>query len=134
MTQKACKKLLEHGNKLNKPLLMKTIRNLFIDHYRRMQLVQFDAFDESTHDTALDHTLDALASRMDIAAALGVLRPEEREVIYLHMVEGYTCQEVADFTARPPGTVLSLVHRAKKKMVATLTTGEECQGEHRGLS
>ena len=48
--------------------------------------------------------------------ALGTLRPDERETLFLAVVEGYTAQEIADMTQRPRGTILSLLHRTKEKL------------------
>ena len=48
--------------------------------------------------------------------AFAKLRPEERETMYLAVVEEYTAQEIADMTNRPRGTILSLMHRTRKKL------------------
>jgi len=50
------------------------------------------------------------------SAALETLRPVERESLFLSAVEGYTAQKIADFTQQPRGTILSLIHRARKKV------------------
>ena len=52
--------------------------------------------------------------------ALGRLRPEERAVIYLADVEGYTARETADLLEVPRGTVLSMIHRAHKRLRESL--------------
>ena len=51
-----------------------------------------------------------------LGRALGSLRPEEREALFLAVVEGYTAEEIANLTARPRGTVLSLLYRTKAKL------------------
>jgi RNA polymerase sigma-70 factor (ECF subfamily) len=48
--------------------------------------------------------------------ALGSLRTEERETLFLAVVEGYTAEEIAELTARPRGTILSLLYRTKAKL------------------
>ena len=48
--------------------------------------------------------------------ALGRLRDDEREVLFLAAVEGYTATELAELTDKPRGTILSMIHRAKKKL------------------
>lgn len=130
LVQEACRRIVERNTKIGKPMLLTTIRNLFIDQYRRMKLVQFEPFDESDHSGELDRTLDALSARMELEPALASLRPEEREALYLNIVEGWTCQEIADFTRRPRGTVLSLIYRAKKTMAKHLQEA----GRHQGVA
>jgi len=48
--------------------------------------------------------------------ALGRLRVEERETLFLAVVEGFSTQEIAAMTNRPRGTVLSMLHRTKSKL------------------
>lgn len=119
LVQEACIAVLSMGASWGKPYLFTTIRNRFIDHYRRSQRVLFVPLDggddlADDHDRA-DELPDVLQSGA-IDRALGVLRVEERETLYLAIVEGYTAQEIADFTGRPRGTVLSLLHRTKRKL------------------
>ena len=106
------------GRRINRPLLFTAIRNLYIDHYRRGQLVVFEAFDE-TQQSPVELTENNITSA-DLEAALDRLKPEEREAIFLNAVEGYTAQEIADLTDRPRNTVLSLMHRGKQKLSKAL--------------
>lgn len=119
LVQEACIAVLSTGASWGKPYLFTTIRNRFIDHYRRSQRVLFVTLDGGD-DLADDHDrADGLPDVLQWGAidrALGVLRVEERETLYLAIVEGYTAQEIADFTGRPRGTVLSLLHRTKRKL------------------
>ena len=105
------------GRKINKSLLFTSIRNLFIDQYRRGKLAVFEEFDE---EREVSHANYSEVSIKDLELALAALRPEEREAIFLNSVEGYTAQEIADFTQRSRGTVLSLIHRGKQKMAKVL--------------
>ena len=45
-----------------------------------------------------------------------VARPEERELLFLAEVEGYSAREIGEITERPRGSVLSALHRAKGKL------------------
>jgi len=109
----------KRGRKINKSLLFTTIRNLSIDQYRRGKLVVFTEFDEERDFADSPSFLSELTMR-DLEVALAGLRPEERESIFLNSVEGYTVQEIASFTQRSRGTVLSLIHRGKQKMSKVL--------------
>jgi RNA polymerase sigma-70 factor (ECF subfamily) len=121
LVQEACISVLSTGASWRKPYLFTTIRNRFIDHYRRNRRVLFVPLDSGDEPAAAeeDRWLDELPDVLQSGAldrALGVLRVEERETLYLAIVEGYTAQEIADFTNRPRGTVLSLLHRTKRKL------------------
>ncbi|MEM7682222.1 MAG: RNA polymerase sigma factor [Planctomycetota bacterium] len=48
--------------------------------------------------------------------ALAALRPEEREALFLSVVEDYSAAEIAGLVGKPRGTVLSLLHRSKAKL------------------
>lgn len=133
LVQEAFRKIIESKREINKALLMASIRNLFIDSYRRMRLVQFEPLGEDDQFADLDSKLDMVAHRIDIQSALKVLQPEERELIYLNIVEGWSCQEIAKFTNRPRGTILSLIHRAKKKMAAFANIENSNKEERHGI-
>jgi|GEM_PF-4341615 len=47
---------------------------------------------------------------------LGCLRVEERDVVFLQVVEGYTAQELSVFTQPPRGTVINLLSRASHRI------------------
>ena len=51
---------------------------------------------------------------MDIL--LAHLRPDEREALYLNIVEGYTAKEIGRMTRESRGTILSRIHRAREKL------------------
>ena len=115
LVQEAWLRLARRGGEMNRALLLRTVRNLFIDQYRRHQLVVFEPFDEkNSPEPDFPEVID------DLEPALATLRPEEREALFLNAVEGYTAQEIAEFTGRPRGTVLSLIHRGKRKMAEVL--------------
>ncbi len=110
------------GRVRDKALLFRAIRNLFIDNYRRQRLVVFEPLDGAaeTADGAL--LLDDRVTLDDLKAPLAALGSEEREALFLNVVEGYTAREIAELTGRPRGTVLSLIHRAKRKLREALTS------------
>ncbi|MBF0244483.1 MAG: RNA polymerase sigma factor [Planctomycetes bacterium] len=106
-----------------KGLFSVTLRNLFIDQYRRKQRVVFEALDPEFHSPEYSCELDDEIDGEDLKQALALIKSEEREAIYLNVVEGYTTQEIAELTGRPRGTILSLIHRGKKKLMRHLTRG-----------
>jgi RNA polymerase sigma-70 factor, ECF subfamily len=109
----------KYGRVETKALLFKTIRNLRMDRIRRDKIVSFEPMEEREFDSELD----VRASKDDVKAILEQLRKEEREALYLNVVEGYTAQEISDMTGTPRGSILSLIHRAKKKLHGGLLKG-----------
>src|SRR5260370_30902266 len=97
-----------------KNLLFVTIRHLFFDDLRRRKIVSFCALDE---EEASARQSAELACSDDVHALLSELRPEEREALFLHEVEGYTASEISRVTGQPRVTVLSLMHRAPERLV-----------------
>lgn len=103
--------------RFNKPLMFVTIRNLFIDQYRRKKLIVFDVLDNVDEPVAIDDDVIAAIEISEIEQALQMIRVEEREAIYLNVVEGYTAQEIAELTQRSRNTVLGLIARGKQKVI-----------------
>ena len=106
---------INNDNKRSKPLFYTSIRNLFIDRYRRKKLIAVEQLDENE---VPDQSLPDL-SIVEIDKCLEKLRPEEREVLFLNGVEEYTAEEIAGITNQPRSTVLSLISRGKKKFIRT---------------
>jgi len=53
---------------------------------------------------------------VDVARALEMLSVEHRLVVMLGIVEGFTCQEIAEMLAVPIGTVMSRLNRARERL------------------
>lgn len=116
----------KYGGELDRPRLFAAVRNIFVDQYRRHQLVAFEPYDEE--QLAADDAVEVIVME-DLEPALAALRPEEREALFLSCVEGYTAREIAEFSGRPRSTVLSLIHRGKRKMAEVLN---RMWGDERG--
>jgi len=114
--------------------LFATIRNRFIDSRRRSRRFPHEPFPEASEESFEDYADSSFVPFFDPQAvdslaldeALGALRTDEREALFLQAVEGYTVREVSELTERPIGTVSSLIQRAKKKLRVAL--GESSQG------
>ncbi len=120
LVQSAWLKLLSMKAKIPaKNLLFVTIRHLFFDDLRRRRIVSFCALDEAEASAC---QTAKLALSDDVAALLSELRPEEREALFLHEVEGYTASEIGRVTGQPRGTVLSLMHRARERLLKLAQT------------
>lgn len=101
-----------YGRVEGTPVLFRTIRNLFYDIKRRDKIVQFEPLEKSPEPGKAES--NGVSLDMDIV--LKNLRPEEREAIFLNVVEGFTATEISEQTGAPRGTILSHIHRARQKL------------------
>ena len=115
LVQQAWLRLQRNGSQpIGRGPLFKTIRNLFIDSLRRKGIIEFETLEDETH-LAGEPTSDPGVAG-DLEYLLGQLKAGERELLYLHCVEGHTAQEISDLISRPRGTILSSINRAKAKL------------------
>lgn len=56
------------------------------------------------------------AERTDLVKALNTLKPEERMILVLSVLHGYTTKQIAQMLGRPHGTVSSKLHRTLLKL------------------
>jgi RNA polymerase sigma factor (sigma-70 family) len=61
-------------------------------------------------------TFPAFDERMEVSRALDGLPVEQRTVLLLGVVEGFTCGEMAEILSVPIGTVMSRLSRARQSM------------------
>lgn len=122
LVQDACVRISRRGGPWKIRYLITTIRNGYIDHYRRAAKINFTTLDESHLVDKIDISLMSFDPQLEFA--LAQLRDDERELLYLSVMEGYTAREIGELTSRPRGTVLSTLHRAKAKLQKLLTESE----------
>lgn len=108
--------LRRYGHVPRQASLFLTIRRLFIDRYRRDRRVEFVPLEDLDREPPVPPMSEV--ARLDLERLLAALRPKEREALYLHAVEGYSATEIGRLTEQGRGTVLSLIHRARKKLAA----------------
>jgi len=121
--QSALEKYLKKSpQSVEKPLAyMKIItRNLFFDLERHNKIIpmvsiesdeiaHIDEFDDSSMD-------DILINQQDVQRLTEKLSTEENELLYLWAVEEHTTDEIAKIYKQPKGTILSKLHRLKKRI------------------
>jgi len=108
--------LARHGRDIERALLFRAIRNLYIDghrHRRRFPTDSIDGYGEALSEGAhaIEEPTDAPLQR-----ALQRLPDSERETLFLAVIEGCTAAEIAIATERPRGSVLSTLHRCRRKL------------------
>jgi RNA polymerase sigma-70 factor (ECF subfamily) len=117
LVQEAWLKLCRsYGRVESNALLFTTVRNLFVDQCRRKKIVHFESLDAPEAPELPPMAAEEPGVKGDLDALLAVLRPVERETLFLHYYEGHTAEEIAQLTGQPRGTVLSLLHRAITKL------------------
>lgn len=67
----------------------------------------------SDDDVAL--TVDAQYLKKNVARLLDELEPKYRSVLVLKFLEERDYNEISDILKKPPGTIATLIHRAKKE-------------------
>ena len=119
LVQTAWLKLYQrYGEVATKALFFTAIRNLYIDQYRRRQRLQFTTLNGERAPSPAANASAAEDEGVTLEQLLAKLRDTEREALFLHVVEGYSAVEIAALTGRPRGSVLSLIHRGRKKLAA----------------
>jgi RNA polymerase sigma factor (sigma-70 family) len=113
-----------YGRVESNAVLCTAVRNLFIDQCRRKKIVQFESLDvpEAPDVPELAETQPGVQG--DLSVLLGILRPVEREALFLHYYQGRTAEEIGQMMSRPRGTVLSLLHRAIAKLREAATQAD----------
>ena len=93
--------------------LMRIAYNVFYDEVRSRKVTE----DVDTSASAARQSTTASESlKMDIYAALALLKPDERTCITLQLIDGYPVDQIAKVTGIPGNTVKSHLHRGKEKM------------------
>ena len=109
---------------------VRVIRNLFIDQLRREQGRTYEAFDETHH--SLDYDISSLEALVIESSELeriwALLSTAEREILYLWAVEGCSTTEVAALLEKPRNSVLSIIHRMRRRLIADGHAFQEKEG------
>ena len=125
LMQDACLAVARRGGPWRISYMITVIRNRHIDICRREAVLKFRSLDDLEAACTAPRSGEIIDE--ELVAALGKLRPEERELLHLAAVEKYSMSEIAELTDRPRGTVLSSVHRAKHKLRVILSNNSKMQ-------
>lgn len=118
-----------------KAWLFRILQNTFISDYRKKrreplqtstddmeewQVSRMEANARTALPSAEEVVLDALPDG-DVLDALKALPEDFRTAVYLADVEGFSYAEIAEIMGTPTGTVMSRIHRGRKRMREALT-------------
>jgi len=97
---------------------MRVIRNLHYDQLRRQRVVVFEPLEDSSQlpQAGMDSLESIMIDRDELEHAWRRMTTVEREIIYLWAVEGLSAAEISVQLERPRGSVLSIVHRMRKRL------------------
>ncbi len=97
--------------------IRRSIKNLFIDRLRHEQKFHHLDYEDCELEPILiteDHSLEEiLITKQEFQSYWALMDVEEKELLYLFAIEGYTVQEIADDLGMKKGTLLSKIHRLK---------------------
>lgn len=89
-----------------------------------MRLREAKKTTELPEDSGWAQTAPPSSDRIVLEKALQCLNEREREILMLHAVGGFKHREIAALMDMTLSTVLSVYHRARKKLKANLAEGE----------
>ncbi|HYH00407.1 MAG TPA: RNA polymerase sigma factor [Terriglobales bacterium] len=97
-----------------KSYLFRIATNLLRDRWRRMEnTTASDATQAGAYE-------DDIGTKADVRRALELLKPRERQLLWLAYVEGSNHKEIADCTGLRVGSVRLLLFRARRKLADLL--------------
>ena len=110
-----------------RPWLARALYRLYVDRWRRAgRSPLVEAVPDEEGEDVIDSSADtgpgpeALADRAQerdrLAAAVEQLNPDQRALVVLHDVEGYTLNELETVLEAPVGTLKSRLHRARASL------------------
>ncbi len=112
--------------------LYRIAHNETVSHYRkrqaRPQVVDVDdenLIETLAADPELTPSLDRLQDRQNVREAVNRLDAKYREALILRYFEERDYGEISDILRKPPGTVATLLNRAKEKLRAEIANLEE---------
>ena len=105
--------------------MFKIIQNVWIDNRNELARRRHVAIEEAEL-IGVDPTdfLDARSDLQTVARAFSALPAEQRAVLTLGVIEGYSYRDTADTLAIPIGTVMSRLARARAAVADAVKTSE----------
>ena len=107
---------------IEKPLayLKVIIRNLYFDlerHKKVVPMISIETDNLSFLEPVDDNSMEnVLINQQEVQLLIGLLDAQENELLYLWAVEEHTVEEIAAIYEKPKGTMLSKLHRLKKRI------------------
>ncbi len=136
LVQASVEKILTKAEPLTNPMAFarQVIKHLFIDQYRRsVKHIHYSLSEYEVDDQPVPLVETGFSEVMlvedEFKRCWQLMNTAERELLFLHAVEGYTAQEIAEETKTARGTVLSRIHRIKLRVRQLLNNNPAPRGE-----
>lgn len=102
----------------NLPAYLRQIaRNLYYDQQRRKRVVDFDVLEDVDYLEPATVALESLVlDQLDVVRIWNLLKPNEREVLYLWAVLDMTAQEIGVELQQPRSTILARLRRTRLRI------------------
>ncbi len=119
----ACLAIVSARARWDEAYLLAAVRSKFVDHCRaaargRKRAASANGRRRSPVEFSdPDRGLDEAEQEGRLERSLSLLRPDEREALYLHAVAGMTVQQIATMTGHPRSTVLSRLQRGRARIL-----------------
>ena len=128
LVQEACARLLHQPDDKDSYLdrwLFRTVRNLHVDQIRKKAVAEKynDQMTAEVDDDRLDGNvhMETLQELDHVRSAITRLPEEQRTVIILIGIEGFSYRETAEILGVPIGTVTSRLARARRQLVSLIS-------------
>ncbi len=95
--------------------IMKIAKNLYISRYRQEAKMPISSLENETIEIPYEY-ISRSEDRILIEKLFRKLKEDEREVILLHLLDGFTFKEISEIMEKPLGSVLSRYYRGLKKL------------------
>lgn len=102
------------------PWLQKIIENCCKDVYADICTHRTIAYTEREPEGGVPDATDEIERKADIQEILSSMKPELSEILILHFYDGMKLSEIAKLFDKPPSTVRSQFHAAKKQLLKSL--------------
>jgi RNA polymerase sigma-70 factor (ECF subfamily) len=103
--------------------LFRIATNLLRDHWRRPQSSSIDEMPEEMFTARCGEAQSDSVAMLEPAMAL--MRPRDRQLLWLAYAEGYSHREIAEVTGLASASIRLLLFRARRKMARLLRQGSE---------
>jgi len=118
----------ESDKKIEHPeaFIRTSIRNHFIDQYRAQGRWPSEDYIEGSHYDISPIDIEALTiTQNELDTIWNDLEIRDRDILYHWAVLGYSLQEVSDILGFSKGTLLSRIHRLRKKLHSSGCVSDE---------
>jgi RNA polymerase sigma-70 factor (ECF subfamily) len=118
--------LAEDGEVAARLYLFRIATNLLHDHWRRPRAASIEELPEEVF--SVDSGSDQIEAQAELGPALRLMKPRERQLLWLAHAEGYSHREIAHVTGLAAASIRLLLFRARRKIARILRKQHEPAG------